>query len=244
MNESLLHQMRSSSPRFGTWLSLGSPIVSELAAHCGLHWILIDLEHGSMDYSGVLPMLQAASGSPMATIVRVPSHEPSLIARILDWGATGIMVPHVSHREQALSLVQATRYPPQGIRGHSRTVRAYAYGLRPPSDQSPPLLFAQIEDAEAVENIDEIASVDGIDTLFVGPSDLQLSLSATSSKTTYEEALERIVASAQRHHRQAGILNRDPENTANLLQKGFTKIAINSDLSMLRTAFLKIVKEC
>ena len=230
--------MRSAEPCFGTWLSLGSPIVAEMAAQCGFDWLLMDLEHGAMTEADLLPMLQATAAWPVAVIVRVPSHEPTRIARALDWGAAGIMAPHVSSAEEARALVRALRYPPVGIRGYSRTVRVHGFGLRPPDD-TPPLLFAQIECVEGLENSDAIAAVEGVDVLFVGPADLQLSLATTPGQPwSYEDALDRVAEAARRHNRSSGLLIRNSDETPGLLEKGFTKVALGSDMSLLRAAFL------
>ncbi len=238
MNVRALELMRSAEARFGTWLSLGSPIVAEMAAQCGFDWLLMDLEHGTMTEADLLPMLQATAAWPVATIVRVPSHEPTRIARILDWGASGIMAPHVSSAEEARALVRALRYPPEGSRGYSRTVRAHGFGLRPPNDTLP-LLFAQIECAEGLKNAEAIAAVEGVDVLFVGPADLQLSLSTMPAPPwNYEDALTLVIEAARAHHRHSGLLIRNADETPALLKKGFTKVAIGSDMSMLRSAFL------
>lgn len=238
MNPKTVQKIRSPQPCFGTWLSLGSPVVGELAAECGFDWLLVDMEHGCLSESTVLPMLQAIGPRRVAVVVRVPSHDAGVISRVLDWGADGVMVPHVGTAEEAAVLVRAMRYPPGGTRGYSRTVRAYNYGLSAPEANGSPLLFAQIESTEGIENVEEIAGVEGVDVLFVGPADLKLSLSTESTAPGFEEALERVVVAARAYGIHAGILIRDQKETAALLGQGFSKVAINSDLSMLRTGFL------
>ena len=171
-------QLRERKPHLGTWLSLGSSVVAELAADCGFDWLLADLEHGSGSEAALVPQLQAIRGSGTAAIVRVGAPHADLIARVLDWGADGIMVPHVSTVAVAEECVTALRYPPRGRRGMSRSVRAYGYGLRPPETEVQPFLIAQIETIEAVENARAIAGVDGVDVIFVGPADLQFDLKA------------------------------------------------------------------
>ena len=124
-------QLRERKPHFGTWLSSGSPVVTELAADSGFDWLLLDLEHGCGSEAALLPQLQAMRGSGAAAIVRVGAPHADLIARVLDLGADGIMVPHISTVSEAEACVRAMHYPPRGLRGVSRSVRAHGYGLCP-----------------------------------------------------------------------------------------------------------------
>ena len=156
----------------GTFISIGSPAVTELAAECGYDWVLIDLEHGCESEAALPNQLRALRGSQTLAIVRVSAPHADLIGRVLDWGADGIMVPHVDTVAQAEHCVKSASYPPKGHRGVSRTVRTYGYGMRVPAGELPkPIILAQIETAEGVANADQIAAVDGIDALFIGPAD-------------------------------------------------------------------------
>lgn len=234
-------KMRSGAPCFGTWLTSGSPAVAELAAQCGLDWLLFDMEHGCLAEADLLANLRAVNGQGAFLVVRVPTHEAGLIGRVLDWGADAIMAPHVESAAQAHALVEAMRYPPKGVRGYSRSVRAFGYGLLPP--EADPLLFVQIESAEGVLHVDAIAAVDGVDVLFVGPADLKLSLSSSPAALSYEEALAAVAGAAQMHGIQAGILVRDRQDIPHLLHAGFGRIAVDSDLAILRAGFLSIGEE-
>jgi 2-keto-3-deoxy-L-rhamnonate aldolase RhmA len=230
--------------RLGTWLSLGSPVVAELAGMCGLDWLLFDLEHGCGSEATLLSNLQATAGSSTTRIVRVGSPHPELILRVLDWGADGIMVPQVSSVEQAVQCVRAAHYAPFGERGFSRSVRAYGYGLHPPAEGQPmpnPLILAQIETIEGVNNSQAIAAVEGIDVLFVGPSDLMFDLNARPSKRNYESCLRDIIAATAKHGKQAGILLRNLDDLPRLQSLGFSWLAVDSDLAILRKGFLGIV---
>lgn len=235
-----MEKMRSVKPCFGTWLSSGSPVVAELAAHCGFDWLLLDMEHGCLPEAELLANLRAAGGHGVAVIVRVPTHEAGLIGRALDWGADGIMVPHVETAEAADALVRTMRYPPRGGRGYSRSVRAYGYGLHAPESRPEPLFFAQIESAEGIANVEAIVAVDGVDVLFVGPADLKLSLSVTPAAPGYDDALASVLHAATAHGRHAGILIRDHADTEKLLAQGFTKVAVDSDLAILRNGFTSV----
>jgi len=238
MNSVKLEKMRSAEPCYGTWLSSGSPVVTELAAQCGLDWLLLDMEHGCLPEAELLANLRATDRSEATIVVRVPTHEAGLIGRVLDWGADAIMVPHVESAGEASEVVRAMRYPPEGTRGYSRSVRAYGYGLRAPETRAEPLLFAQIESAKGVANVHEIAGVAGVHVLFVGPADLKLSLSTEASAPGYAEALESVVKAAQAHQVHAGILVRDRNDTETFLKQGFTRIAMDSDIAILRAGFL------
>lgn len=229
-------------PQLGTFLSTGSPAVAELAALSGFDWVLLDLEHGCATESAVPDQLRAMRGSGTKAIVRVGAPHSDLIARVLDWGAHGIMVPHVDSAATADSIVRAAYYAPRGHRGYSRTVRAHHFGLRAPAETPPPILMAQIESVEGVHHAGEIAAVDGIDVLFVGPADLEFDLKcrATSDPGDFSQCLSSVVAAARSTGKEAGILARDPANVPDLLKLGFTCIAVDSDIAILRKAWQRV----
>jgi len=235
--------MTQALSKIGTWLSVGSPAIAELAALCGFDWVLIDLEHGSAPENAVLEQLRALRGTPTKGIVRVPAPHADLIARMLDWGADGIMVPHVNSAREAESIVEAASYPPVGNRGFSRTVRGHQYGLRAPEATPLPLIIAQIETREAVGVAKEIASVNGIDVLFIGPADLQLDLKVRpqSEPLSYSECLNRVINASKSAGKSAGILLRDAAALREHLDLGFSHIAVDGDLSILRKAYQAIL---
>jgi 2-keto-3-deoxy-L-rhamnonate aldolase RhmA len=225
--------------QIGTFLSLGSPAIAELAALSGFDWALIDLEHGSGTEAGVPDQLRGLRGSRTKGIVRVGAPHADLIARILDWGACGIMVPHVNSADEAERIVQAAHYAPRGNRGYSRSVRAHDFGLRPPEETPTPILMAQIENIEGVIHAGEIADVDGIDVLFVGPADLQFDLKnrSTEAPGDFDHCLAIVAAAAKGAGKTAGILIRDPSDLARHIELGFTYIAVDSDISILRKSW-------
>jgi 2-keto-3-deoxy-L-rhamnonate aldolase RhmA len=226
----------------GTWLSVGSPVIAELAAVCGLDWVLLDLEHGCGSEADVPDQLRALRGGPTRGIVRVPGDRPDLVARVLDQGADGVMVPHVDRAEQAEQLVRAASYPPRGQRGVSRTVRAHDYGLRPLDGRPAPMLIAQIETLDAVDEAAAIAAVDGIDVLFVGPADLQhdLAVRKPAAGAGFEDCLDRVVAAARAAGKAAGILVREPGDLPRRAEQGFSFVAVESDVAILRNAFRRL----
>jgi len=228
--------------RLGTWLSLGSPVAAEIASSFAFDWLLFDLEHGCGSEATLLANLQATRGAPLKRIVRVGEPRADLVLRVLDWGADGIMVPHVSTVDEAEQCVRAARYAPRGVRGFSRSVRAYGYGLNPPSeaDLPRPTVLAQIENLEGVDNSAAIAAVDGIDVLFVGPADLNFDLKARRSQRIYESCLAAVVAAATGAGKQCGILARNLDDLPRFQSQGFTWLAADSDLAILREGFRRI----
>jgi 2-keto-3-deoxy-L-rhamnonate aldolase RhmA len=227
------------TPMLGSWLSIGSPVVAELAALCGLDWVLIDLEHGCGTSADAADQLRALRGGKTRGIVRVPGDRPDLVARVLDDGADGVMMPHVEGPEQAERFVRAASYPPRGRRGVSRTVRAHDYGLRPLDGRPAPLVIPQIETLDAVARAAAIAQVEGVDVLFVGPADLQhdLAVRQPAAGAGFEDCLDRVVAAARAAGKAAGILLRDPGDLERRVEQGFTFMAVQSDIAILRDGF-------
>lgn len=225
MNDTPLH--------IGTWLSLGSPAAAEIAGWCGYDWVLLDLEHGC-ESEGALPdQLRALRGGATRAIVRVGAPHPDLIGRVLDWGADGVMVPRVESAGQAGAIVDATRHAPRGRRGYARTVRSMRYGLR--EDLPPePVVLVQIETAAAVGCSREIAAVDGVDALFVGPADLGHDLRARNDPREVIDCLPGIVAAAASAGKGSGILVRTVADLKKMEALGFSWLAIDSDVSLLR----------
>lgn len=221
----------------GTWLSIGSPVIAELAALSGFDWVLFDLEHGCVSESTLCDQLRALRGTATKGIVRVAAPEPDQIARVLDWGADGVMVPRVENAAMAASVVRFACHAPLGRRGFSRTVRATDYGLKAHPDK--PIIMVQIESVAAAYNAVDIAAVKGLDVLFVGPADLrhEIEHSTNEGRASYEACLNRVLAAARNAGREAGILVRDMADLQVHAELGFTRIAVDSDLSILRKAY-------
>lgn len=222
---------------------MGSPAVAELAAESGFDWVLINLEHGCESDGGLAHQLRAVRGSQARAIVRIGAPHSDLILCVLDWGADGIMVPHVNSAVEADAVVQAAHYRPRGHRGFSRPVRAHGYGLRPPGKKSAaPLIMAQIESAVGVAHASEIARVEGVDVLFVGPADLQSDLKHQSgSALDYAACLRLVVAAAQAAGKAAGIPVRELTDLKAHIDLGFTHVAMDSDLSILRNVYRQML---
>jgi 2-keto-3-deoxy-L-rhamnonate aldolase RhmA len=219
----------------GGWLSLGSSIAAEIAAGAGFDWLLFDLEHGTSEFSDLLHQLQAIQAYPVAGIVRVPAIEASVFKRVLDLGAHGLMIPQVSSVEDARRCVSFARIPPLGIRGAAQTTRASGYGvhyeqyLREANDSI--ILTAQIESRAGVAAVEAIAAVDGIDALFVGPTDLGVDLGVASDELSGEflDAVVSVATAARRHGKAAGVLVRNAEQAQQYFDLGYSFIALGSD---------------
>lgn len=233
--------LRDHSLALGTFLTLGSPLVAELAVESGLDWLLLDLEHGLAGEQSILPQLLATRGSATAAVVRVGAVDPALILRLLDAGADGIMAPRISDAAAAESLVRCVRFPPTGLRGYSRSARSHGYGLR--EDPGPdPLVMAQIETLEGVENAGTIAAVNGVDVLFVGPADLNFAIRAHPGpgRPDFQECLRIVARAAAACAKRCGILLRDIGELEDMRALGYSVFALDSDLGILRSRFLEM----
>lgn len=221
--------------KIGTFLSLGSPTVAEVCGKYPFDWIMIDGEHGAgASEDAVFRILQAMGPTKAKKIVRLGEPSHAAIQHALDWGADGLMIPHVDTPEIAKKALDSMLYPPKGHRGYSRSVRTFGYGTALPEVPPKPFLFAQIETEEAVGNAAAIAAVDGVDVLFVGPADLGFDLKARGSKRTLDDCLPIVAEAARAAGKFAGILTRDDADIAKRLSLGYTYQAVDSDLGILR----------
>ncbi|MGE5653587.1 MAG: HpcH/HpaI aldolase family protein [Bacillota bacterium] len=196
----------------GVSIMIPSPQIVEMVGKLGFDWVLIDREHGSISRENMELMIMAAESCGVAPIVRPPSSRPEAILEVLDSGAMGVQVPHVSTAQAAREVVQAARYHPVGCRGLAVGTRAasYGYGLameRHVQEANEQILVCiQLEDTEALSNLDEIAKVDGIDVLFIGPSDLSQAMGYPGEKDhpKVQQAIERAVKATVAVGRIAG----------------------------------------
>ena len=229
----------------GVWLNLGSAVSAEIAALAGYDWLLIDLEHGSGDYRDLSHQLWAAQAGEASVIVRVTALSAPDIKRVLDLGAHGLMLPNIETVEQAIAAVEAVRIPPLGLRGAATSTRASLYGygyeayIREANDSV--LLAVQIESVQGLANAAQIAAVEGIDLLFVGPLDLSISMGIQEPQQDerFREALLSVVEAANRSHKPAGILARNEAEAELYLSMGFRFLANGSDRGILASAMRK-----
>lgn len=222
---------------YGAFAGLGSPLAVEIMARAGFDWILIDLEHGAGTESDLLATLHAMGATSAAALVRPQSGERLRIGRALDLGAHGIMVPRVDLPEQAREAVSFMRYPPDGARGLALLTRGAGLGglghTQIQAINHRILGIIQIESRSAVEHAAEIAALDGVDVLFVGPTDLSHSLGVPGgfAEPAYLDALRHVVTSTEAAGKVAGILLRDASSLAPHRELGFRFIGLGSDLA-------------
>ena len=231
----------------GCFLSLGSPSTAELMANAGYEWGLIDLEHGAGDERDALVQIQALAAGGTIAIVRVEGNARQRVHRVLDFGAHGIMFPRIDTAADAKAAVAAMRYPPDGVRGVAFSNRAGGYGsnFRPYMAGSLALItVVQIESPAAVENVDAIAAIDGVDVLFVGPSDLSHSMGMLGNfeHPDFVAAIRRTAAAASAHGKQCGILLPSPKDFKKYYDLGYRFIASGSDAVLLNNAARALVE--
>lgn len=220
----------------GAFSDLASPLAVELLGRAGMDWVVLDLEHGAATEADLLTMLYAAGTTPIVPIVRPPSAERLRVGRALDLGAAGIMLPQLQSIEQVREAVAYLRYPPVGLRGVALRTRGADMGVHTHADVARVvneriLGIVQIESPSAVAAADEIAALDEVDVLFVGPADLSHALGVPGQfdDRTYLDALATVVAATQRHGKSAGILIYDPAAFGPHADLGFRFIGIGSE---------------
>lgn len=220
------------------WLAVPSAFSAEVMAHQGWDTLTIDMQHGVIDYAQMVGMLQAISTTPTVPVVRVPWLEPGIVMKTLDAGAYGVICPMINTREDAQRLVSYTHYAPRGSRSFG-PVRAAMYGGADYASEANDTIvaFAMIETAQALDNLDAILSVEGLDAIYIGPSDLSLALGC---KPVFDDvdpkvaqAIEHIVARARAHGVQAGVHNGRPDVALARVAKGFRFVTVSSDARML-----------
>ena len=224
----------------GNWISIGHPAVGEISAQVGFDFVVIDTEHtstGVAEVEGVIRAVEAA-GDDTASIVRVPSHDPARIKRVLDAGAGGIMVPMVETADDAEAVVEATRYPPEGVRG-AAPARASDYGgsfdeyFATANDRL--VTIVQVESQEGVENVAEIAAVEGVDAIQIGQGDLSASLGVFGewSSDEFEDAVDEIVTASHDADVPIGMLALDHDGIDRWLDAGVDFLIVGADMVYL-----------
>jgi len=229
----------ASRPLVGMWTCAGSPLVAEICAGAGLDWLLIDMEHSPNSLETTLAQLQAVAAYPSTPLVRVPAGETVTIKRVLDIGAQNLMVPMVSSAAEACAAVEAVRYPPRGRRGIGSALARSARWNRVENylqnaDQHVSL-FVQIETAAGVEAAAEIAAVDGIDGVFVGPSDLAASMGLLGQQAHPDvvSAVQWVFRAVQDAGKPVGVNAFDPTVAQGYMDAGVSFILIGADVAIL-----------
>jgi 4-hydroxy-2-oxoheptanedioate aldolase len=216
------------------WLSIPSAFSAEVMAHQGFDSLTVDMQHGVVDYQVAVTMLQAIASTPVMPLARVPWNDPARVMKIFDAGVYGVICPMVNTPEEAEALVRAAKYPPRGYRSWG-PVRALLYAgtdyAQHANDEL--VVMPMIETAEALKNLDDILRIPGIDAVYVGPSDLSLSLGCTPKLDQTEapvvDAQKRIVAACKRHGVVAGIHNATAAYALRMIDEGYQFVTLASD---------------
>ncbi|WP_428940044.1 HpcH/HpaI aldolase family protein [Fontivita pretiosa] len=248
MSNKIQRLLRSGQPAFGAQLRLGCPAIAELFSLAGFDWLSIDSEHAPQTPVGIQLQLQAMAAGGATPIVRVPKNDPDLIRLYLDMGAQGVLVPFIETPADAEAAVRACRYPPRGIRGFG-PARAYQYGLDSSyfaraDDQI--LFIPIIESAKAIENIEAIFAVDGVETCMIGPADLSLSLGVPllTQHAKVQQAMQKVVSAARSAGKWAGTAlwgdASDPANIRKHIDQGFGLLLLGGDEWLLAAACQRI----
>jgi len=230
--------LKSREPQIGLWSSLSSSYTIEVIAGAGFDWLLLDMEHSPNDLESVLGQLQAAAPYPTHPVVRVPWNEMVAMKRVLDIGAQSLLVPYVCSAEEAATSVSHMRYPPGGVRGVAGTTRATRFGRIQDyarRAQEELCLLVQVETRGALDNLEAICAVDGIDGVFIGPADLHASLGYPGEtanpqvKPLIDEAIRRI----RKAGKAPGILTPNEADARHWLQCGALFVAVGADVGIL-----------
>jgi 4-hydroxy-2-oxoheptanedioate aldolase len=225
----------------GLWSASGSPAVLEMLGHSGFDWIVLDTEHAPNELPDIMAQMRVLTGTPTEAVVRPAWNDTVLIKRFLDAGAQTLLIPFVQDKAEAEAAVRAMRYPPHGVRGVSVSSRANGYGrvtdyFRRVHDEL--CCLVQIETGAALARLEAIAAVEGVDGVFIGPSDLAADLGHLGNsahphvQTAIRQAAERCRAAAK----PAGILTPSEDEARRYLEWGFTFVAVGSDIGVLRKA--------
>jgi len=226
------------SVRLAGWLALPEPIIVEVVARTGLDWLGLDLQHGAWDLGTAFRGIQLADALRTPVLIRLPDEQLALIPRVLDHGASGIVLAMASEPEVVRGAVERARYQPAGLRSFG----GQRYGLRPaPSnpEEVRPSIFAMVETLRGVEAIAEIAAVEGLAGIHVGPADLALALGfgADISAPAYTRAVERIVQAAHDRGLPATMHAVAPQQVRRWVDIGFDELVLTTDIDLLRRAF-------
>ena len=224
------------------WLQIPNSFTAELMANQSWDSLTLDMQHGVIDYSHAISMLQAISTTNVVPLARVNWNEPGQIMKILDAGAYGIICPMVSNRKEAENFVQACMYPPSGYRSYG-PIRGLVYGGADYADEANNeiLKFAMIETKESLDNLDEIMQTPGLDGIYIGPADLSLAIGEKPSFDKPEgdpvyEVIMKILEHAKKNKIIAGIQNAQPEYADKMIKKGFQLVTIGTDQRFMTAA--------
>ena len=224
------------------WLAIPSGFSAEVMAQCGFDAVTVDMQHGVQDYQSMVQCFQAMQAHPVTPLVRVPWNEPGIIGKVLDGGAMGVICPMVNNAAEAKALADACLYPPMGKRSNG-PIRAAMYGeasdyQKTANDEI--VVIPMIETREGIDNIDEILSVPGISGIYIGPSDMGLSLGMIPILDREEpvilEIYAKLLAACKKHGKFAGLHNGSAAYAAKMVKMGFQIVTIANDSGLMAKA--------
>jgi 4-hydroxy-2-oxoheptanedioate aldolase len=224
--------------QIGLWCTLSSAYTAEVVAGSGFDWLLLDTEHSPSDVETVLSQLQAVAAYDTSAVVRPATNDAVLTKRYLDIGVQTLLIPYVQSAEEARAAVAATRYPPEGVRGVSAMTRATRFGRVEDYARravAELCVLVQVETREAVDDLESIAAVDGVDGVFIGPGDLAASLGLVGepSHPTVKEIVEDAIRRVGACGKPAGVLTTDPAFAQRCIDIGTTFTAVGVDAGVL-----------
>lgn len=242
-------RLRAGQKSFGTWLQSAAPPFAEMAAVAGFDFIIMDEEHGTGELQHAIDMMRAAACTDTTMMIRVPSSDPTYMRRLVDAGAEALLVPMVESAEQARAIVEAVTFPPRGKRGNAfDATRSSSFGLVPDYYERADdnlLIMVQIETQRGVDHAREIAEVDGVDAIFIGPTDLSGSIGLPGQTGAPEVVtqIERAMAAARAAGKPLATVPRVGRTSYQLFDEGFLAIAALSELYFYRMGILQMMQE-
>jgi 2-keto-3-deoxy-L-rhamnonate aldolase RhmA len=234
----LKRRLQAGEATIGSWLSVAHPTIAEVMGQAGFDWLIVDMEHGIVGLEAIQNLIIATQTTPAAPLVRVPWNEPVIIKQVLEAGPVGLIIPQVTSAEEARAAVRSASYPPAGIRGIG-CQRAAGFGawfaeyLQRANDDL--LIGVQIEHTKAVENIDEIVRVPGVNLVFIGANDLSASMGLLGEPKhpRVQEAIDTVLAAAKKVGIAAGLVAYDSQDADRRIAQGFQFVAIGHDVGLL-----------
>jgi 2-dehydro-3-deoxyglucarate aldolase/4-hydroxy-2-oxoheptanedioate aldolase len=225
-------------PMIGTWFMSGSPTLAEAMGFAGFDFLVLDMEHSAVDAPQALPLLQAVAATPASSVIRLPWNDPIVVKRVLDSGAQTLMFPYIETAADAKRAVASTRYPPAGLRGVAAMHRGSRYGSVPnymkrANDEM--CVIIQLESVAAVSRLPEIAAVEGVDSIFIGPADLSASMGMIGEldRAEVQKALADAARACRAVGKPCGIVGANPDVVQRYREYGYTWTAVASDLAMM-----------
>lgn len=246
MENLLKKRLKAGEQTFGLWMDIPSPDVTEALAQLPFDWFVFDNEHAPLNELASQTLIMATRGTGVTPLFRVADNDPVLIKRALDIGSYGIVVPSVNTRQEAVDAVKACKYPPKGIRGCGprRALYLDPEYLKTANDET--LVIVQIETIEAVDNIDDIITVEGVDCFFIGPADLSASMNLLGkpSDPRVQEAIDRAFEAGKKYGVAAGIYGGGGIPLEERIKQGWQFQAVGADLVFVLASAQQTLKLC